>query len=113
MAQGPQANWELYARLIRLVWQGKVSAVIEELQRWQSEYGQPEKGDADGSPRRVVARTLGYLKNNQQRMKYDEYRKQGLPIVSSLVESMVKQISRRVKGTEKFWTEQGAEAVLQ
>jgi hypothetical protein len=36
-----------------------------------------------------------------------------LPIVSSLVESMVKQISRRVKGTEKFWTDEGAEAILQ
>jgi hypothetical protein len=46
-------------------------------------------------------------------MKYDEYRRQGLPIVSSLVESMVKQVSRRVKGTEKFWGEEGAEAILQ
>lgn len=113
MGQDPAAGWELYARLIRLVWQGKVSEVIEQLQRWQNEHGQPEKGEADSSPRKVVARTLGYLKNNQKRMKYDEYRKQGLPLVSSLVESMVKQISRRVKGTEKFWTEQGAEAVLQ
>jgi hypothetical protein len=32
---------------------------------------------------------------------------------SSLVESMVKQVSRRVKGTEKFWGEEGAEAILQ
>ena len=39
--------------------------------------------------------------------------RQGLPIVSSLVESMVKQVSRRVKGTEKFWGEEGAEAILQ
>ena len=56
---------------------------------------------------------MGYLENNKERMKYDEYRKKGLPIVSSLVESMVKQISRRVKGTEKFWTDEGAEAILQ
>ena len=45
-------------------------------------------------------------------MKYAEYRKQGVPVVSSLVESMVKQINRRVKGTEKFWGEEGAEAIL-
>jgi hypothetical protein len=33
--------------------------------------------------------------------------------MSSLIESTVKQIGRRVKGSEKFWTEEGAEALLQ
>ncbi len=35
-------------------------------------------------------------------MKYDQYRRQGLPITSSPIESTVKQINRRVKGSEKF-----------
>jgi len=107
------AGWTLYAIWIVWVWQGKVNLVIEELQKWQEEHGRPEKGDAETSPRSVVNKTLGYLRNNQDKMKYDAYRQKGLPIVSSLVESMVKQISRRVKGTEKFWGEQGAEAILQ
>ena len=46
-------------------------------------------------------------------MKYDEYRRLGLPITSSHVESTVKPFNRRVKGTEKFWSEEGAEALLQ
>ena len=46
-------------------------------------------------------------------MNYPSYRKEGLPITSSLVESMVKQINHRVKGSEKFWSDEGAEAVLQ
>jgi hypothetical protein len=46
-------------------------------------------------------------------MKYDEYRCQGLPITSSHIESTIKQINRRVKGTEKFWSHGGAEALLQ
>ena len=46
-------------------------------------------------------------------MKYAEYRQQGLPITSSYVESAVKQFNQRVKGTEMFWTEAGAEAILQ
>ncbi|MFG0286733.1 MAG: hypothetical protein ACF8CQ_01070 [Rhodopirellula sp. JB044] len=29
------------------------------------------------------------------------------------MESTVKQVSRRVKGTEKFWSSEGGEAVLQ
>ena len=45
-------------------------------------------------------------------MKYDQYRKDGLPITSSHIESTIKQINRRVKGTEKFW-DQGAEPLLQ
>ncbi len=61
----------------------------------------------------MVAAALVYLKNNQERMKYDEYRRQGLPLVSSHVESTVKQFNRRLKGTEKFWSEPGAEELLQ
>jgi len=30
-----------------------------------------------------------------------------------VVESLIKQFNHRVKGTEKFWTESGAELVLQ
>ena len=43
-----------------------------------------------------------------------EYRKQGLPVSSSMVESLIKEINYRVKGTEKFWDNpEGAEAILQ
>jgi hypothetical protein len=56
---------------------------------------------------------LTYLRNHQDKMRDDEYRRQGLPITSSHVESVVKQINQRVKGTEKFWSEEGSEAVLQ
>jgi hypothetical protein len=37
----------------------------------------------------------------------------GLPITSAYVESTIKQLNRRVKGSEKFWSETGAEALLQ
>ena len=44
-------------------------------------------------------------------MNYPEYRRQGLPITSCHVESTIKRINRRMKGTEKFWDE-GAEPLL-
>ena len=106
-------GWAVYVRWIGLVWQGSVGEVIPELERRQEELGLPTKDESETSPRRVVADTLRYLKNNQDRMKYDEYRRLGLPITSSHVESTVKQFNRRVKGTEKFWSEEGAEALLQ
>jgi hypothetical protein len=46
-------------------------------------------------------------------MRYDEYRRQGLPLMSSHVESTIEQINYRVKVTEKFWSEAGAEALLE
>jgi hypothetical protein len=75
--------------------------------------GLPAADEPTTNPRQVVQRTLTYLPNHQDQMHHDAYRRQGLPITSSLMESMVKQINRRVKGTEKFWSEPGSEAVLQ
>jgi hypothetical protein len=107
------AGWECYRQWIGWVWQGQVAQVIAALEGRQSELGLPEKGEAETSPRQVVATTLTYLRNHQDKMRYDEYRRQGLPLTSSLMESVVKQVNRRVKGTEKFWSGVGGEAVLQ
>jgi hypothetical protein len=107
------AGWSCYHEWISWVWQGQVSRVIAALQERQAELGLPAKDEVETSPRQVVSRTLTYLANQQDKMKYDAYRKEGLPITSSLMESAVKQINQRVKGSEKFWSEAGSEAVLQ
>ena len=106
-------GWPVYERWITWVWKGQVGRVLEELRVRQQELGKPTKEDKDGSPRRVVQETLTYLSNHQDKMHYEEYRKQGLPLMSSHIESTIKQINYRVKGTEKFWREEGAEAILQ
>ncbi|MCA1837338.1 MAG: hypothetical protein LC674_00690 [Actinobacteria bacterium] len=106
-------GWVCYRQWITWVWQGQVARVLTALEERQVELGQPEKDEPETSPRQVVARALTYLGNQQDKMRYDEYRRQGLPITSSLMESVVKQVNRRVKGTEKFWSEDGAEALLQ
>ena len=106
-------GWPVYERWIRWVWAGLVCQVIEELAAQRQQVGKATKEDKEGSPRRVVQDALTYLSNHKDKMRYDQYRKQGLPLMSSHVESTVKQINYRVKGTEKFWTEEGAEAILQ
>jgi hypothetical protein len=107
------AGWPVYERWIRWVWGGQVRRVLEELTARQQEVGVATKEDKDGSPRRAVQDTLTYLSNHQDKMRYDEYRRQGLPLMSSHVESTIKQMNYRVKGTEKFWSDEGAEALLQ
>src|SRR5207249_800051 len=87
--------------------------VLEELRQRQQEVGVPTKEDKESSPPRVVQEALTYLGNHRGQMKYDEYRRQGLPLTSSHVESEIKRINHRVKGTEKFWSEDGAEWILQ
>ena len=41
------------------------------------------------------------------------YRRMGLPVSSAPVESLIKQINHRVKGSEQFWNTGGLETVLQ
>jgi hypothetical protein len=106
-------GWPVYQRWIRWVWAGQVSRVIEGLTGRPQEVGKATKEDKDGSPRRVVQEARTYLSNHEDKMHDEAYRKQGLPLMSSHVEGTVKQINYRVKGTEKFWTEEGAEAILQ
>jgi hypothetical protein len=106
-------GWSIYVQWIGWVWSGAVAPVIAALAQRQRELGKPREGDGETSPRQIVAQALTYLQNHQSQMHYAEYRRQGLPITSSYVESAVKQFNQRVKGTEKFWSEQGAEALLQ
>jgi hypothetical protein len=78
-----------------------------------AELGSPPPECVDTDPRRLVFESLRYLKNNADKMQYDLYRCQELPIMTSAVESVIKMINRRVKGSEKFWSGTGAEAILQ
>jgi hypothetical protein len=116
LASSVAERWEWYVKWMTLCWQGKVREVIEELEVRQNGL-EPFTGTGKLSPtdpREVLRRTLTYLKNNEPRMNYPEYRKQGLPVTSSMVESLIKEINYRVKGTEKFWDNpEGAEAILQ
>ena len=109
-------RWQLYVKWMTQCWQGQVRAVIEDMEA-RLQCLEPFTGEGKPSPtdpREALRRTLTYLKNNEPRMHYSEYRKQGLPVSSSMVESLIKEINYRVKGTEKFWDNpEGAEAILQ
>jgi hypothetical protein len=107
----PNEGWSDYCLWAQWLWQGQVDRLLATLEQRQQALGNPEPKET-GTPRAQVAKSLTYLTNQRERMKYDEYRKQGLPITSSLIESTIKQINRRIKGTEKFWDE-GADPMLQ
>jgi hypothetical protein len=111
-----ESRWRQYLTLANACWQGRVDDAIAELQQWQSQHGllAEESEVPETDPRKIVHATIRYLSNNRSRMDYPGYRCLGMPVTSSLAESLVKQVSKRVKGTEKFWNDgPSGEAILQ
>jgi hypothetical protein len=104
------ASYHVWAEQI---WQGRVSQVIADLTAHQQRLGTPPPDTEANDPRYRIARALTYYTNNHTRMNYPQYRQQGLPLTSSHIESTIKQINARIKGTEKFWKRESGDAVLQ
>jgi hypothetical protein len=111
-----EERWARYLGWMAACWQGRVAEVVSELAEWVQRLGPgPPEGPAEEQQRRqVLAESLRYLRNNQKRMDYPRYRQQGLPVTSSLVESLVGEFNDRVKGPQKYWNRPtGAETILQ
>lgn len=102
-----------YQRWAQSIWQGDVQSVIDQVRQLSEQIGPPDKEAPATDPRYRTARALTYLRNNAKRMAYDQYRRQGLPLTSAHIESTIKQINRRIKGTEKFWLQTVSECILQ
>lgn len=107
------AAWELYQRWLLLAWSGQEQEVRRQVREQAHQAGEAPAEAPDDDPRVVLREAVGYLENNQGRMDYARYRRLGLPTSSAPVESVIKQVNRRIKGSEKFWLKGGAEAILQ
>jgi len=105
--------WKEYVRWLRWAWSGQIKPLLAKLRQAAAALGEPAADAADNDPRQVVKDALRYVQNNRTRMDYPRYRRLGLPTSSAPVESTIKQINRRMKGSEKFWLDGGAEAMLQ
>jgi hypothetical protein len=113
-SDGPR-RWARYLDLAEAIWQGRVADVIAALRSELARRGVAgEDALPEGDPLRPLLDAARYFTNNRERMDYPRYRREGLPITSSPMESLIKQINHRVKGTEMFWLQPaGAEAILQ
>ena len=67
---------------------------------------------AEKSPARVLWNARDYFHEHRERIRYDTFRRHGLPLTSAHVESGIKQTNNRVKGSEKQWLLPNAEAML-
>jgi hypothetical protein len=107
--------WSCYLSWAQACWAGQVSDVLPALKAWLIDQHIDLAGTLDDQhPGKAILDAHRYLTANQSRMNYAEYRRDGLPVTTALMESMVKEVNQRVKGTEMFWNDpQGAEAILQ
>lgn len=108
-------RWSRYLEFAESIWQGRVDEVIEALRaELTARCVNADEGVADDSPHEPLVTAARYLAHNRERMDYPRYRSHGMPITSAPMESLIKQINHRVKGTEMTWNApQGAEAILQ
>lgn len=112
--EDPERRWEDYLRWASLCWRGNVGQVLAELVSYQQQRGLPPDNAAQDDPRKLLADAIGYFRNNASRMDYPTYRREGLPTTSAYMESLVKEVNARVKGTEKFFNDGASgEAILQ
>ncbi len=95
-----------------LLWKGAAEELISQLKMASARLGEPLQEDGPEHPRRVLHQNVGYFTKHADHMKYPEYRRRGWPIGSGTVESGMKQVNKRMKGTDQFWNTDGAESIL-
>jgi len=87
------------------LWEGQVQQVIAALRQTQPAHEEAQQ---------VVQEQITYFTNQQDRMRYDEYRACGYQIGSGTVESACKRvIGQRLKQAGMIWSEEQAMAVAQ
>jgi hypothetical protein len=89
------------------VLEGKVESVIRTFRRLAQERKLPS------AKRRALGRICSYLHKNRQRMRYDEYLRQGYPIASGVIEGACRHLIKdRMERAGMHWTVSGAQAML-
>jgi len=93
-------------RLLRIL-RGDVQGVISGLRRMGTTHKLSGKAAED------LARICGYLEKNSDRMRYDEYLRQGYPIASGVIEGACRHLVKdRMERSGMRWTLEGARSML-
>lgn len=111
---GPEYH-KLRHRWKGLLYDGKRDKLVSELCAAAERHAPRPHQPADlppGSPERILWTHVNYIEEYREHMDYPRYRAQGLPIGSGHAEAACKRLGVRMKGANKRWTPQGAEAMV-
>jgi hypothetical protein len=102
--QGGKALMHLKERWRKILDKGQVESILEKARHLIPR---------SGKRRALVKKELTYLRNNAHRMRYGEYRAQGLFVGSGVVEAGCKTvIGKRLKQSGMQWTVRGANSII-
>lgn len=103
--KGPHlANW--VKRREKALWTGQVHEVVRLIRA--------EATELSGEPQQKLLTEAAYFERNARRMQYQEFREEGLPIGSGMVEGGACKalVGDRLKGAGMRWSRPGAQAML-
>ncbi len=90
---------------LRMLLEGKVGYLIGGLRR--------KAANLRGVKRKRLLTVIGYLENNRQHMRYDEYLSAGYPIGSGVIEGACRHVVKdRMELSGMRWTVEGAQSML-
>jgi len=85
--------------------EGRFGQVVRSMRAWKPV--EPEHV-------KLLSETIGYFTSNRKRMRYDQFRAQGMHIGSGIAESSCKSlVQARLKQSGMHWSRDGAESILQ
>jgi hypothetical protein len=106
-AEKSQAAETFVRRRLLQVLQGKAKDVVRGLRQMAT------KRELTGTKKKTLREICGYLENNLQRMRYDEYLAAGYPIASGVIEGACRHLVKdRMERAGMHWTAAGAQAML-
>jgi len=86
---------------------GKIEELVQEISKL------PKISPSEGESRTIPERSVDYFTTNAERMRYPQFRAEGMHIGSGIAEAACKTVvGVRAKGTGMRWTPEGLDAVL-
>jgi hypothetical protein len=109
---GPLAE-KWYERQKERLWEGRTDRFLKHLAGLARQIGPPGEDGPGNDQLRVLANVQDYFRTNLAGIDYPAFRRKGWPLASAQTESTIKQVGKRIKGSEKHWSLSGVEQTLQ
>jgi hypothetical protein len=105
--EGSQEAEEFVRERVLRVLQGRVVGVVKGLREMATKQG------VSGAKKKALEAVCAYLHANRERMRYDEYLREGYPIATGVVEGACRHLVKdRMERAGMHWTVPGAQAML-
>ncbi len=103
--EGSKATEKWVEKRESWLWDGRTRKLLNDLQKQQKQHR--------GRKRKELAGLHGYIRDNEQEMRYDVFRAKGYDIGSGAVEGACKHVvGKRLKQSGMIWNRTGSSAIL-